>query len=160
MKAGKTGKRRTSHALIHIQSMNSVMGFLNFTSEILEDFEDNKLPSLDTTVWIEGLTILFEHYGKPMSTNLVVHAKSAISEEVKVSSLAEEVSRRLRNTSTRIPQKRRMEILESLFVKTKTSSHSSTFMRNVAIKGIVGYENKVRRSKLPKSSPGYMPLYT
>ena len=24
----------------------------------------------------------------------------------------------------------------------------------------VGYENKVRRSKLPQSSPGYMPLYT
>ena len=87
-------------------------------------------------------------------------ARSAISEEVKVSSIAEEVSRRLRNTSTRIPQERRMEILESLFVKMKTSGHSSTFMRNVAIKGIVGYENKLRRSKLPLSSPGYMPLYT
>ena len=46
LKAGRSGTRRTSDALI--QSMNSVMRFLNFTSE------DNKLPSLDTTVWISG----------------------------------------------------------------------------------------------------------
>ena len=94
----------------------------------LKTFEDNKLSSLDTTVWIEGLTILFDHYGKPMSTYLVVQARSAIIEDVKVSSLAEDVSRILRNTST--------------------------------IKEIVGYENKVKRSKLPKSNPCYMPLYT
>ena len=53
-----------------------------------------------------------------------------------------------------------MKILESFFMKMKASGHSSTFMRNVAIKGIVGYENKVRRSKLSKNSPGYMPLET
>ena len=69
-KAGESGTRRTSNVLI--PSMNSVLSFLNFTSEIHEDFEDNKLPSLDTNIWVEGLTILFEHYGKPMSTNLVV----------------------------------------------------------------------------------------
>jgi hypothetical protein len=56
------------------------------------------------------------------------------------------VSRRLHNTNTRIPQERRVGILESLFVKMKTSGHSRTFMRNMAVKGILGYENKVKRS--------------
>ena len=35
--------------------------------------------------------VMFEFYEKPMSSNLVVQAKSAISEESKVSSIAEEV---------------------------------------------------------------------
>ena len=139
--------------------MNDVLSFLNFTSEIHEDFEDNKLPSLDTNIWVEDLRILFEHFEKPMNTNLVVQARSAISDETKASSLAEEVARRLRNTSRKIPHGRRLEILEDLFTKMKTSGHSDKFMRNVAIKGIISYENKVRRSLLDKSNPAYLPLY-
>ena len=40
-----------------------------------------------------------EYFEKPMASNLVVSAKSALCEEIKLSSLAEEVHRRLRNTS-------------------------------------------------------------
>jgi hypothetical protein len=56
--------------------------------------------------------ILFEFFEKPMSSNLVVHAKSAISEESKASSLAEEVVRRLKNTSRRCPSSRKVEVVE------------------------------------------------
>ena len=59
--------------------MNSIMNFLNFTQEVGEDFEDNKLPSLDTTIWVEENRILFKFFSKPMATNLVVQAKSALS---------------------------------------------------------------------------------
>ena len=83
--AAKSSTRRTAEVLI--PSMNSVLSFLNFTSEIHEDFQENKLPSRDTNVWIGAMAILFEHYSKPMSTNLVVQARSALSEEVKQSSL-------------------------------------------------------------------------
>jgi hypothetical protein len=69
------------------------------------------------------------------------------------------VARRLRNTSRKIPHGRRLEILEDLFTKMKTSDHSDKFMRNVAIKGIISYENKVRRSLLDKSNPAYLLLY-
>ena len=41
----------------------------------------------------------------------------------------------------------------------KTSGHSNTFIRNVAVKGIMAYEQKVKRSLLEKSNPAYMPLY-
>ena len=42
--------------------------------------------------------IMFEYFEKPMSSNLVVQARSVLSEESKVSSLAEEFVRRLKNT--------------------------------------------------------------
>ena len=120
--------------------MNEILSFLKFTLEIGDDFADGKLPSLDTTVWVEWKTsqeedtntkedveqesqqhedhsqegsgkdspsshleengqegkksgwpvIMFEHYEKPMSSNLVVQARSALSEETKISTLAEE----------------------------------------------------------------------
>ena len=64
------------------------MNFLRFTQEIGEDFPDLKLPSLDTTIWVERNRILFKFFSRPMATNLVIQAKSALSEEVKLSTLA------------------------------------------------------------------------
>ena len=52
--------------------MNDIMKFLIFTMEIHEDFEDNKLPTLDTKVHVEdGKIIHFKFYQKPMATNMV-----------------------------------------------------------------------------------------
>ena len=137
MKAGLSPTKRTANALI--ASMNDVMSFLHFTQEIGEDFLDRKLPSLDTKVWVEGLAILFEFFEKTMSSNLVVHAKSALSEEVKLSSLAEETARRLRNTSRGISEAKRMEILERFCTKMSTSGHKIKFIRkqNIFLKKII-----------------------
>ena len=94
---------------------------------------------MGTTILVEGLKILFEHYGKPMASNIVVKARSALSEEVKTFSLAEEVTRRLRNTSTRILMERRISI------QMKTSGHSRPFMTNVAIIGITNYVRMLKK---------------
>ena len=59
-----------------LDTMNSVMGFLKFP----QDFAYGKLPSLVTKIWGKGIAILFEFFEKLMSTNFVVHAKSALSE--------------------------------------------------------------------------------
>ena len=92
--AGKSNCRRTADALI--ASMNDIMKFLIFTMEIHEDFEDNKLPTLDTTVHVEdGRIIHFEFYQKPMATNMVIQSRTALSESAKVATLKEEVLRRL-----------------------------------------------------------------
>ena len=104
MKAGTTPTRRTANCLL--DSMNEMYGFLRFTREIGEDFPDGKLPSLDTAIWVRNGQVLFEFYEKPMATILMVEANSALSEEVKMASLAEEVMRRLRNTSIRVPNGR------------------------------------------------------
>ena len=122
---GMTSTRRTGKVLV--DSINEILNFLKFTLEIGDDFQDGKLPSLDTTVWVEWKTcqegilkdevspsqeqnqhqddhtgqmknseelssqtegeevgvkdgypgIMFEYFEKPMSSNLVVQARSA-----------------------------------------------------------------------------------
>ena len=76
MKDGKSATRRTAEILLQI--MNSIMPFLRFTLEIGEEFSDQKLPTLDVKFWVEGgKLILHDFFEKPMSTNLVLHAKTA-----------------------------------------------------------------------------------
>ena len=90
---------------------------------------------------------------------MVVHAKSALSEEVKLSSLAEEAARRLRNTSRRLNNAKRMDILEKFCTKLSTSGNTSKFMRRALAKGITSNSKKVDRSKLDKDNKYVLPLY-
>ena len=69
-----------------VKAMSSLLGFLEFTMEIGEQFPDNKLPTLDTKIWIQaGRRVLFEFFEKTMSANVVIQAESALSEQIKVS---------------------------------------------------------------------------
>ena len=110
MKSEVTQEDRTANILL--ESMNSVMKFLRFTKEAPNDFEDKKLPTLDIKIWIEKMQIWYMFYQKPMCNNIVVQEKSALSESVKVSSLTEEIVRRLKNTRDSLPVEYRMETLE------------------------------------------------
>ena len=79
-----------------------------------------------------------------MATNLMVEANSALSKEVKLSTLSEEVSRRLRNTSPKLNSSRRLEILEKACVQMKTSGHSEKFIRLAVEQGIRSFDEKSR----------------
>ena len=94
-----------------------------------------------------------------MATNLVVQAKSALSEEVKAATLSEEIVRRLRNTSQELDNSERLEILERACVKMKSSGHTEKFIRTAVAKGIKKFKGDVRRSELPEDNKGYSPLY-
>ena len=155
---GRSKCRRTGDVLL--ASMNDIMDFLVFTLEIHEDFEDQKLPTLDTVIYMEaGRIIHFEFFKKPMSSNTVLHAKTALSETVKISSLKEEVVRRLKHTSERLGHAKRMETLEDLSQMMMNSGHSKTFIKSILIGGIMRFEHKLKQSKLEKSDPGYRPLH-
>ena len=132
--SGITAAGRTARGLVAM--MNTIFPFLNFTIELGEHFADGKLPSLDTNVWVkDNLTILFEFFSKTMASNLMVQADSALSNEVKLASLSEEVTRRLRNTSLEVDLDRRLEILEDACMKMKTSGHSDEFIKRAVSLG-------------------------
>ena len=77
-------------AIILVAMMNEIFPFMNFTIELGEDFVDGKLPSLDTKIWIvDGWKVMFEFFEKTMATNLIVEAGSALSREVKLSTLSQ-----------------------------------------------------------------------
>ena len=85
-----------------------------------------------------------------MCNNIVIQEKSALSETVKVSSLTEEIVRRLKHTREELPRSYRMETLEDISQKMKNSGHKENFMKRILTQGIVKYERKVRNSKLEK----------
>ena len=91
-----------------------------------------------------------------MATTLMVEAGSALSNEVKLSTLSEEVTRRLRNTSLDLDGSCR---LERACIKMKTSGHCEQFIRQTMEQGIRAFDDKVKRSRLEISHPGFQPLY-
>jgi hypothetical protein len=148
------------YANILVAMMNEIFPFLNFTIELGEDFSDGKLPSLDTKIWVmDGWRVLFQFFEKTMTTNLMVEAESALSREIKLSTLSEEVTRRLRNTSLDLDSTCRMEILERVCVKMKTSGHIEQFIRQAVEQGISSFDEKVKRSRLEISHHGFQPLF-
>ena len=87
-RSGVSASRRS--AIILVAMMNEIFPFMNFTIELGEDFVDGKLPSLDTKIWmVDGWKVMFEFFEKTMATNLIVEAGSALSREVKLSTLSQ-----------------------------------------------------------------------
>ena len=155
---GKSPRRRTPEHMV--KAMGSLLGFLESTMEIGEQFPDNKLPTLDTKIWIQaGRRVLFEFFEKTMSANVVIQAESALSEQIKVSSLTQEVVRRLKHTSLTLPHSRRMETLERFSQKMANSGHSNNFMKRILLSGISKFVKLVRASNLGKEEKGYKPLH-
>ena len=64
-----------------------------------------------------------------MASNIMVEAGLALSQEVKLATLSEEVTRRLRNTSLEVEHSSQMEILERACKKMMTSGHKEIFVR-------------------------------
>ena len=106
-----------------------------------------------------GRIIHFEFYKKPMSSNMVLQANTALSETVKIASLKEEVVRRLKHTSLRLGLTKRLETLEDLSQMMINSGHSHKFTKSILIGGIMRFEHKLKMSELDKSDTRYKPLH-
>ena len=157
--SGETSTQRTGRILKDM--MNSVLGFLRLTVEIADDFDDRKLPTLDLKIWVhpEGRMVLYEHFEKTMNTNLVLQQISALSENIKVNSLSQEVVRILLNCSEDDEDHVRVKHLNHLSTKLKTSGYNTTYKGKVLVNGIKYYEKEVFRSRLAKDHQNYSPLH-
>ena len=95
------------------------------------------MPTLDVKIWVvDGERIEYDFFEKPMSTNLVLHAKTAQSESTKFSALTQEVVRRLLHTSRRLPVSHRLENIEKFSQKMKNSGHKQHYIKKVVIAGM------------------------
>ena len=93
-----TGLEKTLEVIKAI--MNEICNFLTLTMESCNDFEDLKLPTLDLNIWVtEDNTTLWQFYYKPMACNHVIQKESAMPENIRITTLNQEVIRRMINTS-------------------------------------------------------------
>ena len=113
--------------------------FLNFTIELEEDFEDGYLPTLETKlrVRVNGI-VTYIFYEKPTAANVMVQRTAALGESLKVSTLVQEVIRRMINTSEREPDEVRNEVLDRCCQKLCNSGHYLPSIRNIIVSGLLG----------------------
>ena len=71
--------------------------------------------------------------------------KSAMAEKSKISSLSQDLIRRLQNTNTEIGQGRKNEIVENYIQKLRYSGYRKVQIREIIQSGLMGFLSKVRR---------------
>ena len=85
-------KERKDHTRKEIMKvMNGILGFLKFTTETEDDYEDGYIPTLDMSMrMMNDSTLTYKFYEKPMGSKLCVGNNIAMSEQAKELILSQE----------------------------------------------------------------------
>ena len=119
-KEGESDDQRM--ARVCLPAMNSINPDLQFTVETQDDFERQRLPTLDFELWKEGNLIRHSYFQKKMKTPLVIMERSAMSQQQKVQILSNELLRRLSNVQQGVVTREEIrEIIDQLVKEMKNS---------------------------------------
>ena len=143
---GMTPLQKTTEVLEGM--MGGVHSFLKLTMETGDDFAEGKLPTLDTNLWVgEDNMVHYEFFEKSMALNQVLQKDSALPENSKISSLTNEMVRRMQNTSELLSDQVRIRVVDDFAQKMINSGYQLEQVRRVVMGGLKGYERKLRVSK-------------
>ena len=124
------------------------------------DFQDGWLPTLDAKTQVSDDGVIdYKFFKKPMSNNIALQFGTALPSSTIFSSLRQEVTRRMLNTSLNVDMKERVQIIEDYIGILVNSGHKYPYIKAVILQGISRFLYMVKRSKLDKSDPKYMPLH-
>ena len=84
-------------ARICLPAMNSVNQNLKFTTECPEDFERERLPTLDFVIWMVNGQLYHSYFEKAMRLQYTIMQRAAMSQHQKMAILGNELVRRLSN---------------------------------------------------------------
>ena len=106
-------------------TMMGLENFLNFTMETHENFDSGWLPTLDTDIRVTEQNIVdYNFYEKPMASNMCIQKKSAMEENSKMKTLANDLTRRLLNTSERLSMDERIKVVDDYSQKLFNSGYT------------------------------------
>ena len=136
-------------ARILLPAMNSINEDLRFTTEVAEEFEDNKLPTLDFKLWMENdMEINHTFFEKSMKTQLVIPKRSAMSMKQKISINSNDLNRRLSNINIDRMEDGEIERVTDHYTKQlKGSGYTRSECREIIISGALGWKRRHRRRK-------------
>ena len=156
-KMGMTGLEKTIQVLKDM--MNSITSFLKLTMESEIDF-GGTLPSLDLTLWVRDVDnkTLYAFYEKPMVTNMMIQRRSAMPENMLMSTLNMEMYRRMTNTSEMVNMEKRLDIVDRYGQKLTNSGFGLGQARKAIVGGLVRYERRLAQC-LDRSSERWRPLH-
>ena len=116
---------------------------LKFEVDVPSNYEDNLLPILDLKKGKNNGKLEFYFYSKPMTSQNVIHRRSAITSRQKLNILVEEGYRRLRNYSPSIPWNKKVEALNRLMIQMFQAEHTKGFRRTVVAKYKTTLDNHI-----------------
>ena len=156
--------RRTRMTELVREVFNSAVKDFKFTTELETDYEDGYIPTLDSKIRVmDDGSISYCYFEKPVTSKLVIMADAALSDNIKASSLAQEVIRRLSNTQEMvcrfeegvrkescdadrsITRDTVMDILDKFDEKLVASGYPDHKRREILKAGITGYKRKTER---------------
>ena len=144
-----TGLEKTAEVIL--ATMGEVEGFLKFTPETEDHFDEKRLPTLDFSLWVNKEDyVIYSFYEKPMALNQVIHKNTALSENCKIQSLHNEIMRRLKNCSDRVTWEEKIAVLDRFAQKMFNSGYDEEQIRRVMIGGVKGYERFRKRCEKEK----------
>ena len=113
--------------------MNSINSDLRFTVESQEDFEKERLPTLDFEIWqMKDGTLNHSYFQKAMKTPFVVMARSAVPVQQKIQILGNELTRRLSNVNLKgVEQEEIIQIVEQYTQELKNSEYKNKEAREI-----------------------------
>ena len=141
------------------KAMTSLVSFLCFEGEEAGMYEDDKLPTLDVSIWIENGKFWHQYYEKSMCPNKVLQKDTALSTESIRASLNQEVVRRLLLCSRDLDMNVKQTILSKFSQKLLNSGFSLQSSQIILVHGVTRYLELVRNSERPTSHKLYKPLY-
>ena len=107
--------------------------------------EDRSL--IQTKVGILRSVVLYKFYRKPMANQVSNRNSSAIPEQQKVSTTAQEVLRRVKNTSRDLPPEVVEEVLMTYMEELEARGYKEDWRSKVLESAMVGYEKMLRSEK-------------
>ena len=129
---------------------------LKSTTETCDDFENGRCATLDFECWLEddgkgGQKILYSYFEKLVSKKTAIMKKSALGENMKISSLTQEVIRRMKNTSLDVDMKERISIINKYHKRLQRSGYELQQIKKIISAGLLGWE---RIKKIAAESGG------
>ena len=131
-----------------LRTLNGVEGYLSFTIETEEDYPEGWLPTLDTKLKVDGSNqILYDFFEKPTSSNMTVQRRTAMGEDSKIQVLSNDLVRRLLNSSEKLGQGAKVQIVDDYSQKLVNSGYRGEQLSRIITNGIKGYEGKLKRCR-------------
>ena len=134
-------------ARVCLPAMNSVNPNLTFTTECPEDFQGNRLPTLDFVLWMVRGTLFHSYYEKSMRLQYTILQRSAMGQHQKMAILGNELIRRLSNIHSAVLEEEIEPVVEHYIGQMKNSGYSRKETKEVIVCGLVGWRRKLERRR-------------
>ena len=121
--------------------MNSINSNLEFTTEVAEDFANNRLPTLDFEMWtLPNGRFNHMYFQKPMKVKIVTMKNLAMSQQQNCSILSNKVVRRLSKISVaKIDRLEVVEVMNNFTQEMKNSGYDRKEAVEIIKSGMIGW---------------------